>query len=254
MAAANWTKSTVQTYISKQLRELIERQPDGKLLVRPEFKRVGEEKFLKRATQKRQLFATYDRMKYREVVRYEFLLPLTREDQLRGALDDLFDDDTIRQRLSEIGLAQLDKWIKRNDEESEDRYFDRICDLISEMFGGYSISHVTGRYRSASLKRREEAARMLAADERYIIDETTAAVRFMIPIKSTKTEERRSVDAIGFDESGLDASAVQEISLVHSLFFSIFVEAVVRMVEGEDEIWLLEEAGRNRSLYVWQRA
>jgi hypothetical protein len=44
-----------------------------------------------------------------------------------------------------------------------------------------------------------------------------------------------------------------EVALVHWLFFNVFAEAVVRTVEGEDVIWLIEETPRKRRLYVWQK-
>jgi hypothetical protein len=122
------------------------------------------------------------------------------------------------------------------------------------MFGGYSISHVSGRYRAAMLASRNEAARMLTADERYLIDETTAAVRFIIPVTSTKSESEQNTAILKIEGTTLDQQAIEEISLVHTLFFNLFVEAVVRRIKGEEEIWLLEEAGRTRSLYVWERA
>lgn len=186
-------------------------------------------------------------------MRYEFLLPLTHENHLRKALDDLFYVDTIRQRLAEIGMTRLTTWIERDSGESEESYMDRVHKFISDHFGGYSISHVSGRYRAAPLMSRAKAAEKLVADERYLIDETTASVRFIIPIGLTRTEDEQSIDVVSLDETPLDPVVVEEVSRVHSLFFSLFVEAVVRTVDGEDEIWLVEEVGRNRSLYVWER-
>lgn len=254
IAATGWKRTTVETYITKQWRDLVDRQGSGRIAVRPEINRLSEEAFLRIATQNRRIFTLYDRIKYREVVTYEFLLPLTREDQLRKALDALFYDDTVRQRLSEIGAAQLDKGFKRKSGESEAAYFNRICKFISAKFGGYSISHVSGRYRATTLASREDAGKMLVADERYIIDETTASVRFVIPVEATKVTDQQVIDQIDVSASGLESDVAEEVGAVHWLFFNLFVEAVVRMVEGEDEIWLVEEAGRQRSLYVWERA
>ena len=253
MAITGWKQSTVDTYIGKQWRQIMDRRQNGEIFVRPEIKRLSEEAFLQLATQNRRIFSTYQRVKFREIVTYEFLLPLTREDQLRKALDALFYKDTIQQRLQEIGLAEVDSWVERDEGESDEHYIDRVCKLISEKFGGYSISHVSGRYRAAAITTREDAARMLAVDERYIIDETTASVRFIIPIKSTRMEEP-DFDEMSFDEIEPDPGVIEEISLVHALFFNLFVEAVVRMVQEEDEIWLVEETTRTRSLYTWQKA
>ena len=250
MRATGWSKSTVETYISKQYQDVLDVRA-GKISVKPEFQRMSLEEFLQLTTQKRKIFAKYERNRFQEVVSYEFLLPLTREDLLRRALDDLFYEDAVRQRISEIGLSRLSKKIERITGETEEFYIKRICALISEMFAGYSISHVNGRYRATDLTNRAKAADMLIAGERYIIDETTAAVRFIIPINTTKISE--SFDEIRLDVS-LEVAAAQEISLIHFLFFNLFVEAVVRNVKGEDAIWLLEETSHNRSLYVWSRA
>ncbi len=94
---------------------------------------------------------------------------------------------------------------------------------------------------------------MLVADERYIIDETTASVRFIIPIAATKITDQQVIDQIDVRASGLEQDAATEVGAVHWLFFNLFVEAVVRMVEGEDEIWLVEEAGGSAAS-VWERA
>jgi hypothetical protein len=251
MRAAGWSKSTVRTYISKQYRDVLDARPDGTIKVKAEFQRMSLEEFLQLTTQKRKIFATYERIRFQEVVSYEFLLPLTREDFLRKALDDLFYEDAVRQRISEIGLSKLEKKIDRISGETDEFYIKRICGLISEKFAGYSISHVNGRYRATDLTSREQAAKMLIYGERYIIDETTAAVRFIIPIENTKISE--SFDEIRLDVA-LDPAAAKEISLIHFIFFNLFVETVVRNVKGEDAIWLLEETSHNRSLYVWSRS
>jgi len=227
MEATGWRESTVKTYVSKQYRDFLEKDPDGRYRVRPEFKRLSETSFLQ-------------------------LLPLTREDRLRKALDDLFYEDTIRQRISEIGLPQITKWIEQEDGESDENYIKRVCEIISGKFTGYSISHVSGRFRAAPLQTREQAAKMLVADQRYVIDETTASVRFIIPVGSTKTTQVRDISETSL-EGRTSAQVTEEISLIHNLFFSLFVEAVVQMVMGEDEIWLLEETGHGSSLYVWER-
>ena len=48
------------------------------------------------------------------------------------------------------------------------------------------------------------------------------------------------------------AATHEEVRLIRALFFEFFAEAVVHMVDGEDEIWLLE-TGPARGLYVWER-
>jgi hypothetical protein len=254
MQATGWTKITVETYISKQFHDLLFFQPDRKIQVRPEFQRIDEETFLQIATQKRKIFTEYQRLKYSEVVTYEFLLPLTREEQLHLALDDLFFEDAVQQRLYEIGLDRVKEWIPVVGMEQEAEYVHRVCQVVSDKFGGYSISHVSGRYRASALASRAQAAEMFANGKRYIIDETTASVRFIIPIEATRTTDLHGADQAISYSAKPGKKVVREIDLVRSLFFNLFVEAIVRMVKGEDVIWLVEETGFNRSLYVWQRS
>ncbi len=258
MRATGWSKGSLDTYMPKQLREGVKRQKNRQYRVLPDFKRFNEESFLSLMKQSRQIFAAYKRRKYSEVVTYELLLPLTRETQLRKALDDLFYEDTILQRLSEVNASELAEWIERNEGEPDALYTSRVTKLISDRFGGYSIGQVSGRYRASQLKSRRDAAEMLVSDHPYLVDETTASVRFIIPIKATKSEERTedqlSFEQLKLSEVEVNSDVQKEISLVRFLFFNLFVEAIVRTVQGEDEIWLLEEANQNRSLYVWERA
>jgi hypothetical protein len=253
-AESGWAIATIKTYISKQLGDVVKRQK-GQLLVQPEFKRLSEERFLLLATQKRALFPDYKRSIYGRLIQYEFLLPLTHEGKLRKALDDLFYEDAIRQRLSEISVGRLEKWIPGLDQESSEEYLRRVCATVSKEFSGYSISHVSGRYLADTLTSRAGAAQMLADEQRYIIDETTAAVRFIVPLETSKqdiVEDFEEVDE--FDEIGPNEDQVKEERLVRALFFNVFAEAVVRSVEGEDAIWLVEESPSGRKLYVWRKS
>jgi hypothetical protein len=54
------------------------------------FRRVTWNDFQEVVTQVRHPFARYNRATYQNVVIYDFLMPLTREDKLRKALDELF--------------------------------------------------------------------------------------------------------------------------------------------------------------------
>ncbi len=58
MTSTGWKRSTVETYIGKQWRQVVERQPTGEILVRQEIKRLSEDAFLRLATQNRTIFAT----------------------------------------------------------------------------------------------------------------------------------------------------------------------------------------------------
>lgn len=250
--ATDWLPKSIDTYLGKWLGEVVERWPSGRLAVLPRFWRYTEQRFLDLATQRRRPRANYHRYRCGEIVNYEFLLPLTREDELRRALDALFYADTIEYRLREVGLGKVTRYIFRYPNESDTVYIDRVRGLVSDLFGGYSISHVSGRFRAADIVSREEAARILAADGRYLIDETTASVRFMVPIQATKVVGHELADNY-FEGTEPPPEAVEEILIVHELFFDLFVEAIVELVNGEDAIWLVEEAGGQRTLYVWEK-
>ena len=203
--------------------------------------------------------AGYRHVRYDELVTFDFLLPLTREDRLRRALDDLFYADTIARRLGQIGLARLAAVVPREPGLDDERYVARIVELVADRFVGYSISHVAGRYRAAGLMTRREAGDLLAREGRYLVDETTALVRFVARCNAS----RRSYDPhagplLGApdEEPGdpeRDAAVRAEVRLIEVLFLELFAEAVVHAVEGEDEIWLVE-SGPTRRLYVWERA
>jgi hypothetical protein len=243
--------SSVTTYLGKWLGEVVERRPNGNLRVLPRFRRYTEERFLDLATQKRRPRANYRRYHCGEVVDYEFLLPLTREDELRRTLDALFYADTVEYRLREVGLDQVEAYIARNPGEADEAYIARVCRMVSDRFGGYSIRHVSGRFRAADITRRAEAAQMLAADGRYLIDETTASVRSIVPVEASKADSHEV--AADWAARALTPEVIEEVAVTRKLFFHLFVEAIVELVSGEDAIWLVEDALGKRTLYVFEK-
>ncbi len=255
ITATGWAKRSVTTYLSKQYHEFIERRPDATLRVRPRFRRITWEQFRGLSTQKRQVFQEYHRRSYDAVVQYEFLLPLTREDQLRESLDSLFFVDAIRQRLDEIDIDELRSWVGQEPDESPEKYLQRLTDQVGKTFFGYSVSHVNGRFRDKELLTREDAARLVAARDAYIIDETTASVRFIVPIASTRRRHEGTFTDPGGDvpHAQVENGAAEEVRLIRRLFFGLFVEAVVSSIQGEAEIWLIERGSCGERLFVWER-
>ena len=257
--AADWKPGSASTYISKHLKGLVERV-NGGYRVRPEFRRLTLDDYRRLADQTRRRYQTYDRDEYASIVSYEFLLPLTREEELRSALDDLFYSDTILRLLREAGLDQFNEWFQRGIHETDNAYADRIIAYVKDLFGGYSISHVSGRFRSASLMSRSEAAALLAANQRYLIDETTALVRFIAPIRASflaiepETGGQLLLGGLDGEPAGPELDEDDEVRLIRALFFSLFVEALIRDVSGEDQIWLIEESPSGRRLHVWSPA
>jgi hypothetical protein len=249
-----WSKPTFEKYLGTQWHEVLKKEIDGSFSVLREFQHITEQKFLSIFTQKRSLVPAYERIKYEQIMQYEFLLPLTYEGQLRKSLDELFYEDTLRERLRDIGQLELKNWIKSRKGEEAENYLKRVCQSVAEKFSGYSISHVSGRYLASNIKTRAEAAELLAKDEPYIIDETTAAVRFIIPLETTKQNIRSNFDKAECNEQlEIKDELVNEIAFNHWLFFNVFAEAIVHTVGGEDKIWLLEETPTMRRLYVWQK-
>jgi len=256
--AAGWTGHTPRTYVTKQWRQFIEGPLNGSMRVTSRFLRLTLRDFLKNFTQSRKLLGSYSRSFHAALLSYEFLLPLTRERELRIALDRLFFKDTVAQRIREIGLVDLQRSVPRSGGATDDEYIDAICGAISSYFGGYSIVHVQGRFRAVSnLLTRQEAGKVLAHDDRYLIDETTASVRFIVPCQAVVgafEEGFGSVsEALDNPSSGLfDAQALtEEVARIRELFFGFFVEAVVDTVQGEDEIWLIETAPSGQRLFKW---
>ena len=257
--AADWKPGSASTYISKHLKGLVESVGKGRYRVRAEFQRLTFDDYRRLADQTRRRYQTYDRDEYSSIVSYEFLLPLTREDELRRALDDLFYSDSIERSLREAGLEQFEEWFPRDGEESDATFSARIVAYGDRIFGGYSISHMSGRFRSSPLLSRSKAAELLAIDRRYLVDETTALVKFIIPIGASLQETSPDAGAqlqlpAPEAESTHDLTVDEEIRLVRQLFFSLFVEALIRNVAGEDEIWLIEESPAGRRLHVWKPA
>jgi hypothetical protein len=256
--ASGWSEVSVRTYVAKALGQVVERLPKDQLRAKREILRLSRGRFLGHMTQRKPIFSEYSRQKHENLLSFEFLLPLTREDKLRRALDDLFFTDTIRRRLREIGPQALSQVIPRDLALSDDEYFDSILkDWAWRVSGGYSISHASGRFRATDLCSRKEAGEMLADDRPYLVDESTAMVRLFVALDAGKgafggTFEQ-AVAALDNVEAANPESLAREVRIARILFFQLFVEGVVRTVEGEDEIWLLEQGPAGRRLYRWMR-
>ena len=256
--AAVWARSTAISYLSKQLKGLVEPIGGGRYRVRLELRRLTFDNYLALADQRRRVYQSYDRDEYASVVTYEFLLPLTHEEALRTALDDIFYSDTIARLIRESGIEPYEDWFPRGAHESDDDYMERLVAHAGGRFGGYSISHVSGRFRTLELESRAGAAALFEQDRKYLVDESTASVRFIIPIgakQPVRPNDGAQLTLPVLDEvPRLDLSADDEVAFVKYLFFSLFVEALIRNVTGEDEIWLIEESPSGRRLHVWKPA
>jgi len=256
--AARWSNASASTYLSKHLKGLVERVEGTDLFkVRREFRRFTFEQYTRLADQTRRVFQTYDREEYGGIVTFEFLLPLTQESKLRRALDDIFYLDTVTDVLQELGTERFESWIPRRANQSEEAYAKSVANHANRLFGGYSVSHVSGRFRAAELMTRKDAGKLFEKDRPYLMDETTASVRFIVPLSKTKvtvgeeTAEQLVLPVVGVTDDQR-AGIESEVEFIRTLFFCLFVEALIRNVTGEDEIWLIEHSPAGRRLHVWR--
>lgn len=254
--AAGWKEISAKTYLQKHWEGFFVDAGGGNLRMLTKFLRVTEGTFLRHQTQKKSLLGSYRREFHTSFVSFEFLLPLRQELELRRALDQLFFLDTLAVRIREIGLRSIETVIPRIAGQSDDDYIGSVLGLVAKYFGGYSISHVQGRFRAnPALLSQEDVGTALAAGDAYLIDETTALVRFIVPCSEKKG---RFLDAFGVSRNVASAlklvkpAAVEdEVGVIRELFFGFFVEAIVDTVRGEDEIWLIESSPDGRFLYKW---
>ena len=229
--ATGWSKAaTFDTYWSKQYKTLVVPLKGDRYRISEVFTRFNTwAKFRTHVTQNRQVSADYKPSVYKSVVLFEFFMPLTNEGYLRTSLDALFYKNSIIARLKSTDITELRSVFPAQPDEAREAYYERLCEWISANFGGYSISHVSGRFRADELKSAQDA---LKAD-RYFVDETTAVVRFIFPCREIKIEVTQQADRIRF------------------FFFLLFVQNIVEIVNGEDEIWLLESGLQSR-LHIWR--
>lgn len=225
--ATGWEKpGTLNTYLRKQYKGLFEKVGD-KFRVSESFRKfVTWRKFKQHVTQVRRVVTNYEPSSS-EVMIYDFLMPLTNEAHLRTTLDALFFKDTILARLQTIGVPELTNNLPKPPSETDDAYLDEILKFIEGHFIGYSIFHVDGRFRSGKLRTQDDVAELQKKGERYLIDETTAVARFIFPY----------ADAI-------------ELAAVRYLFRILFVRSIIQLVNGEEQVWMLETGPQNR-VHIW---
>ena len=231
IAATGWDKpGTLNTYLRKQYKGLIEKVDDTHFRVTDAFwKFVTWRKFKGHVTQVRRVVSNYE-PKSSKVLIYDFLMPLTNEEHLRMTLDSLFYKDRVRARLRSINAAALAATFPRLAGATDDAYFGSILDFIKDRFVGYSISHVDGRFRSDTLLTQDQAATLQKRGERYLVDETTAVTRFIFP----------------YQDAG-------ELAKIKFLFQTLFIRSIIQLVNGEEQIWMVESGSEGSQLHRWER-
>jgi len=180
-------------------------------------------------------------------------MPLRNEEHLREALDSLFYKDSIKFRLKVVKNSDLVAEFPRKDKEEPEHHVERICNWLSNKFVGYSIHHVNGRFRVGTLGTKAEVYEQAATGGGpYLVDETTAVVRFVIPCGDSSSTSFRA------DSRENESTAVpikgdleKEAELIRWFFNTLFVNSILEVVNGEDEIWLLE-SGLHSQLHIWK--
>jgi hypothetical protein len=248
-----WGDVSFKTYWSKQLKDLLIPVGDH-FRVHGVFGRYTTwSKFRDNVvTQKREHQKPYTTSKFENVMLFDFFMPLRNEEYLRTALDSLFFRDSVMFRLKALDGKSMEEHFPKAPAESKDQYVQRICDWISEKFVGYSIHHVDGRFRVGKLRTREEVYTPLTRSmDRYLVDETTAVVRFIIPC-APSVSEQRSHAAKAPGQLLLETSETEtEENRIRWFFTNLFVQRISEVVGGEDEIWVLESGMRNQ-LHIWR--
>jgi hypothetical protein len=256
------SEGSAKTYFSKLIRTFLFPTKSGMYKVGESFIKVGTwKKFKSHISQSRSANSNYKQFVHPDVIIFEFFMPLSNENYLRISLDNLFYKDTVVKRLKRTGRENVLKYFKEFQNEENDALFEKVASWISEKFIGYSISHVNGRYRADDLKNAQE----IYVDNhpnlsRYIVDETTAIVKFIFPVGKAKKQkglfdEREEFETYFTILSDAEIEAErkktdEEAEKVRWAFYYLFVRAIIELVNGEDEIWLLESGHKNR-LHRW---
>lgn len=252
-AETDWTKSTFDTYWSKQFEQFV--IPAGADLFRisEAFRPFARwEAFQQHVTQVRRVSSDYTLLAHDSVLVFEFFMPLTNETHLRTALDALFFADTILARLKALDWKKLTGHFHEEAGETKTAYYERLCGWLAKRFQGYSITNVSGRFRAQDLMTIKQAAQIEEDGDRYLIDETTAIVRFIFPCgRPVKRQPGTAADFADPEPDPKDKSGEDEAKKIRWFFNALFVQSIIQVVNGEAEIWMVESGLRNR-LHIWR--
>jgi len=249
----NWRDKSFQTYWSKQFKQFVVPAGNNEFRIGEGFRPFARwEVFQQHVTQVRRVSSDYTLLVHDSVLVFEFFMPLTNETHLRNALDALFYKDTILTRLRAIDLKKLQTLFPAEAGEPGEGYFERLCEWIAKRFQGYSITTVSGRFRALNLMSITQAANVEENGDRYLIDETTAIVRFIFPSgKPHKIAPRKAQDFEVPEPSASETASLSEADRIRWFFNALFVQSIIQVVNGEAEIWMVESGMRNR-LHIWR--
>lgn len=249
-----WKKKTLGTYWSKQFKAFLVPAGSGLWRVGEGWRNYSSwEKFQAHVTQVRRASQDYSLLLHDSLLVYEFYMPLTNETHLRTSLDSLFYRDTLANRLKGLDQGKVREQFAPEASEADEAYTVRLCDWLAKKFAGYSIATVSGRFRGDDLLSMADAVTSAKEGRRYLIDETTAMVRFVFPCG--KPLKRPPPDATEQftepDWAEPDADAQAEAQRIRWFFRALFVRTILQVVNAEAEIWMVESGMRNR-LHIWK--
>jgi hypothetical protein len=252
-AETDWGGTTFGTYWSKQFKQFVVPAGNNSFRISDAFRPFAKwEAFQRHVTQVRSVSSDYTLLRHDAVLVFEFFMPLTNETHLRTALDALFYQDTIQSRLRAIEHKILAAHFPGIAGESEAAYFARLCAWLAIRFQGYSVTTVSGRFRAQNLMTISEAAKIEENGDRYLIDETTAIVRFIFPCGTPVKSQVGAADSFeDLEPDPNDKSGIEEAKKIRWFFNALFVQSIIQVVNGEAEIWMVESGLRTR-LHIWR--
>jgi hypothetical protein len=241
-----YKKASQNTYWSKQISQLVKEDTKGKYKVGRRFGLFQNWKKFQKGivSQTLEVDAKWKHESFKAVLNFEFFLPLAHEVLLRKLLDDIFYRDSLRILFETIDRNELKKRFAARKGETYPKYLQRLSKWVSKKFGGYSITHVSGRFRAQDLMTREKAARSTASGDPYLIDETSAVVRFIVTCDEGVQDSWESSDIQISEET------LREALNIRWFFYELFVKSMLEVVRDEQQLWMVE-SGVFRRLHVW---
>lgn len=233
--------SRFQDLWSRKLLPLLVQAERNRFRVSESFRKFLDKEVFHRYLSESSPVTVHYRRQAKKHCSFRLLLPLANELVLRDTLDSLFYSDRMARRIGILDRTRLESHFPRTAGEQEAAYRKRIAKDIAGYFGGYSVHNVAGRFRGERLLEYEEAASLSRhAGKKYVFDETSAAIDFIVPV---------AVEGAGLDPEGFLRA---EVLKIRWLFMELFMNAILESINGEAEIWLME-SGIESHLYSWER-
>jgi hypothetical protein len=133
-------------------------------------------------------------------------------------------------------------------ERDDDGYRKRVADQLAQLIAGYSISQA-GRFRVGDVMSRRDAAQKLVERTQYLIDETTAVVKFIMPCPNARNPHGARFDHL-VKASRRKHRSRRGCSLDSDALFLYLAEAIAATIVGEQLIWLVERSPDGERIYA----